>query len=158
MTFPDRIYTADEVREARELLEKGYRHRLRTRGSPDFKRKVEAALKLIKTAGYYDFLRTYIRGIVEIDGLTQLRESEASIWANKYAVQNPVDSASFFIQKAHQMKEYLEGLSYYGGEAEKRSVEKRIEFLEALKRKSRKKEVKEECERLLKSWRESVFL
>ncbi|MEM1539026.1 MAG: hypothetical protein QXW82_01810 [Candidatus Bathyarchaeia archaeon] len=158
MTFPDKIYTADEVREARELLERGYRHRLRIKGSLDFRQKVKAALKLIKKAGYYDFLRTYIREIIEIDGLTQLRESEASIWANKYAVQNPVDSASFFIQKANQMKEYLEGLPYYGGEAEKRSVEKRIEFLETLKRKSGDKEVKEECERLLKSWSESIFL
>jgi hypothetical protein len=56
------------------------------------------------------------------------------------------------------MKEYLEGKLYYGGEAEKRSVEKRIEFLKTLKKKSRKKEVKEECERLLSSWSESVFL
>ncbi|MEM3703715.1 MAG: hypothetical protein QXX79_04790 [Candidatus Bathyarchaeia archaeon] len=158
MKFPNRIYTADEVKEAQELVKKGYRHRLRVKGSLDFKQKVKAALKLVKTAGYHDFLRTYIKEIVEIDGLTQLRESEASIWANKYAVQNPVDSASLFIQKANHMKEYLEGQLYYGGEAERRSVEKRIEFLETLKRKSRKKEVKEECEKLLRSWSESAFL
>jgi hypothetical protein len=95
---------------------------------------------------------------VEIDGLTQLRESEATIWANKYAVKNSVDAASLFIQKAYHMKEYIEGQLYYGGEAEKRSTEKRIEFLKVLKRKSQKKEVKEECERLLRSWNESVFL
>ncbi|MEM3703764.1 MAG: hypothetical protein QXX79_05050 [Candidatus Bathyarchaeia archaeon] len=158
MTFPNRIYTIDEVKEAQELVKKGFKHRLRIKGSSDFKQKVKAALKLVRTAGYYDFLRTYIKEIVEIDGLTQLRESEASIWANKYAVQNPIDSASLFIQKAHHMKEYLEGLPYYGGEAEKRSTQKRIEFLEVLQRKSRKREVKEECERLLKSWSESVFL
>jgi hypothetical protein len=158
LTFSDRIYTADEVREAGKLAKKGYKHRLKVKGSLDFKEKAKEALKLIKTAGYYNFLRTYIRTIVEIDGLTQLRESEASIWANKYAVQNPIDAASLFIQKANHMKEYLEGNLYYGGEAERRSVEKRIEFLEILKRKSRKKEVKEECEKLLKSWRESVFL
>jgi hypothetical protein len=53
------------------------------------------------------------------------------------------------------MKEYLEGELYYGGAAEKRSVEKRIEFLESLKNKSEEKAVKEECERLLKMWEES---
>ncbi|MGB9959152.1 MAG: hypothetical protein ACPLKQ_01350 [Candidatus Bathyarchaeales archaeon] len=158
MTFPDRIYTVDEVKEAEKLTKKGYKHRLKVKGSPEFKRKTEEALKLVKTAGYYDFLRTYIREIVEIDGLTQLREAEAAIWANKYAVQNPVDAASLFIQKANHMKEYLEGQLYYGGEAERRSVEKRIEFLEILKKKSRKREVKEECEKLLKSWSESVYL
>ncbi len=158
MTFPDRIYTVDEVKEAEKLTKKGYKHRLKVKGNPEFKRKTEEALKLVKTAGYYDFLRTYIREIVEIDGLTQLREAEAAIWANKYAVQNPVDAASLFIQKANHMKEYLEGQLYYGGEAERRSVEKRIEFLEILKKKSRKREVKEECEKLLKSWSESVYL
>jgi hypothetical protein len=110
---------------------------------------------LVKTAGYYEFLRTYIKQIIEIDGLTQLRETEAAIWANKFAVENPVDAASLFIQKTNQMKEYIEGELYYGGTAEKRSVEKRIEFLESLKNKSEKKEVKEECERLLKMWEDS---
>lgn len=152
------MYTKGEVKEAERLVKKGYKHSLRVKGSPDFKQKVKAALKLVKTAGYYDFLRTYIKGVVEIDGFTQLRESEASIWANKYAVANPVDAASLFIQKANHMKEYLEGKLYYGGEAERRSVKERIKFLEALKKKSRKREVKEECERLLKSWSESVFL
>lgn len=139
-------------------MKKGYKHFLRVNGSLHFKQKVKEALKLIKTAGYNDFLRMHIREIREIDGLTQLREAEAAIWANKYAVQNPVDAASLFVQKANHMKEYLEGKLYYGGEAERRSVEKRIEFLETLKRKCRKKEIKEECERLLKNWSESVFL
>jgi hypothetical protein len=158
LTFPKRIYTAKELKEAGELVKKGHRHRLRVKGSPNFKQKVKSALSLVKTAGYRDFLRTYISSIVEIDGLTQLRESEAAIWANKYAVKNPVDAASLFIQKANHMKEYIEGRLYYGGEAEKRSTEKRIEFLKMLKEKSRKKEVKEECARLLRSWNESVFL
>jgi len=158
MGFPQRIYTGDEVKKAKGLTDKGYKHRLRVKGSSNFKQKVSQTLKLVKTAGYYDFLRTYIRNIIEIDGLTQLREAEAAIWANKYAVKNPVDAASLFVQKTHHMKEYLEGKLYYGGEAERRSVEERIEFLRTLKRKSRKKEVKEECERLLGSWSESVFL
>jgi hypothetical protein len=127
-------------------------------GSAEFKLKVKAALDLIKKAGYYDFFTTYIREIKEIDGFTQLREAEAKIWANKYAVQNPVDAASLFIQKAYHMKEYLEGKLYYGGDAERRSVEKRIEFLEKLRQKCRSREVANECERLLKSWNDSVFL
>ncbi|MEM3823986.1 MAG: hypothetical protein QXH87_03550, partial [Candidatus Bathyarchaeia archaeon] len=80
------------------------------------------------------------------------------IWANKYAVENIVDAASLFIQKANHMKEYLEGKLYYGGTAEKRSVEKRIEFLKVLKEKTQKKEIKEECERLLKFWNESALV
>jgi hypothetical protein len=158
MEFPKRIYTIEEVKKAGELVEKGYKHRLRVKGSPNFRRKVRQALKLVKTADYYDLLRTYIRSIVEIDGLTQLREADATIWANKYAVQNPVDGASLLIQKVDHMRQYLEGKLYYGGAAETRSVQRRIEFLEVLKKKSRKKEVKEECERLLRSWSESVFL
>lgn len=158
MEFPKRIYTGEELKKAKELIDKGYKHRLKVKGSPIFKQKVSQALKLIKAVGYYDSLRTYIRSIIEIDGLTQLREAEAAIWANKYAVENPVDAASLFVQKANHMKEFIEGKLYFGGEAEKRSVEKRIEFLKALKRKSRKKEVRDECERLLSSWSESVFL
>jgi hypothetical protein len=158
LKFPERVYTVAEVEKARELIGKGYKHRLTVRGSPGFKRKVEEARKLLKTAGYYDFVRTNIRNIIEIDGLTQLREGDAAIWANKYLVQNPLDAASVFVQKAYQMKEYLEGKLYYGGEAERRSVEKRIEFLEKLKKKSRNKDVRKESERLLKSWSEIVFL
>jgi hypothetical protein len=158
LKFPKRVYTVEEVEKARELIGKGYKHRLTVRGSQSFKRKVGEARKLLKIAGYYDFLRTNIRKIVEIDGLTQLREGDAAIWANKYTVQNPVDAASFFVQKAYQMREYLEGKLYYGGEAERRSVEKRIEFLETLKSKSQNEDVKEECERLLRSWSETVLL
>jgi hypothetical protein len=158
LEFPKRVYTYDEVKKAKELIDKGYKHRLTTRGSQAFKQKVKEALELVKTAGYYDFLRTYIHYIIEIDGLTQLRESEAAIWANKYAVENPIDAASLFVQKANHMKEYLESKLYYGGKAEKRSVEKRIEFLEALKRKSNSEKVKEECEKLLKLWSESSLV
>jgi hypothetical protein len=157
LEFPKRIYTEEEVKKARELIDKGYKHRLRIKGSSSFKQKVNESLKLVKIAGYYEFLRTYIRRIVEIDGLTQLREADAAIWANRYAVQNRVDAASVFIQKANHMKEYVESKLYYGGEAEARSVKKRIEFLKDLKEKSEEKEVKDGCERLLKSWSESVF-
>jgi hypothetical protein len=158
LQFPKRIYTETEVNEAKKLIDEGYRHRLRMKGSPDFVQKTRRALELVKIASYYDFLRTYIRSIKEIDGLTQLRQAEATIWANGYAVQDPVDAASVFVQKANHMKEYLESKLYYGGTAEKRSDEKRIEFLETLKKKSREKAVIEECERLLTMWKESSLV
>ncbi|MEM4704603.1 MAG: hypothetical protein QXJ02_06010 [Candidatus Bathyarchaeia archaeon] len=155
MEFPERVYTAEEVRQAKELIDKGFKHsRIMVKGTQAFREKVKQALELIKIAGYFDFFRTYIRRIEEIDGLTQLRNAEASIWANRYAVENPVDAASLFIQKASVMKEYLELTHYYSGEAEKRSVGKRIEFLKALKSRSREKNVVEECERLLGLWKE----
>jgi hypothetical protein len=53
------------------------------------------------------------------------------------------------------MKEYLGGELYYGGNAEKRSVAKRIEFLQALKEKTKDNSVKEECQRLLEMWKDS---
>lgn len=156
MKFPERVYTEKEVKTARKLINKGYKHNLTVHGKSKFRRKVNEALELVKTAGYYEFLRTYIKKIVEIDGLTQLRETEAIMWANKFAVENPVDAASLFIQKANHMKEYLEGVLYYGGTAEQRSVEKRIKFLEVLKERSGDETVKEECTRLLQMWEDSA--
>ena len=155
MKFPERVYTTNEVKTAKELIDNGYKHLLTTEGSPNFKQKVAEILELIETAESYEFLRTYIRKIIEIDGLTQLRETEAALWANKFAVENPVDAASLFIQKASQMKEYLEGKLYYGGSAEKRSIEKRMEFLQVLQNKTVNKAVRAECVRLLKMWEES---
>ena len=155
MSFPERVYTTEEVKAAKTLVDQGYRHNLTVEGEPDFSEKVNRALELVKTAGYLDFLQTYIRKIAEIDGITQLRETEVAIWANKFAVENPVDAASLLIQKAYHMKEYLEGELYYGGNAEKRSVAKRMEFLETLKEKSSDQTIKEECERLLEMWKES---
>jgi hypothetical protein len=137
------------------LIDHGYKHDLAVEGTSEFKQKISRILELVKTAGCYDFLRTYIRQIIEIDGLTQLRETEAAIWANKFAVENPVDAASLFIQKTHHMKQYIDGDLYYGGTSEKLTVEKRIEFLDALKNKTDEKEIKDECERLLKMWEES---
>jgi hypothetical protein len=100
-------------------------------------------------------LQNYIRKIVEIDGITQLRETEVTIWANKFSVESAVDAASLFVQKAYHMKEYLEGKLYYGGTAEKRSVNKRIEFLQALKEKTESQTIKDECDRLLEMWKDS---
>jgi hypothetical protein len=155
LNFPEKVYTTKEVKTAKKLIDEGYKHNLTVEGTPDFKEKVNLTLKLIKTADYFEFLRTYIRKIMEIDGITQLRETEVAIWASKFAVENPVDAASLLVQKAYHMKEYLEGELYYGGNAEKRSVAKRVEFLQVLKDKSEDKNVKEECERLLQMWKDS---
>jgi hypothetical protein len=155
MSFPQKIYTTKEVCAAKELINQGYKHTISINGSEDFKAKVNQAIEYLKIAGYFDFLRTYIKQIKEIDGITQLRETEVSIWANKFAVENPVDSASLLIQKAYSMKEYLDGDLYYGGNAEKRSVVKRVEFLKDLKDKTADDSVKTECQRLLDMWSES---
>jgi len=155
LEFPERVYTQDEHKTAKQLIDNGYKHRLAVEGSLDFRQKVYRALELVKIADYYEFLRTYIKKIIEIDGITQLRETEVAIWANKFAVENPVDAAGLFVQKSYHMKQYIDGEIYYGGASEKRSVEKRMEFLETLKNKSHEKEVKDECERLLQMWKDS---
>jgi len=158
VSFPERVYTSEEVKDAKALVDQGYKHNLIVEGTPEFRKQVNQVLELIKTAGYYDFLLSYIRMIMEIDGITQLRETEVAIWANKFAVENPVDAASLFIQKAYAMKEYLDGELYYGGNAEKRSVAKRIEFLQTLKDKTSDKDVKAESERLLEMWKDSSLV
>jgi len=156
MRFPERVYTAEEVKKAVDLIGKGYKHNLEVKGSPDFRNNLEEALKLIKTAEYYDFLRTYIRQIREIDGLSQLREAEAAIWTNKYAVADPIEAAGFIIQKAQQMKDFIEGRLYYET-AEARAVEKRIEFFETLRDRSEDQAVKKKCEENVKRWTEITF-
>jgi hypothetical protein len=155
LKFPKKVYTEKEVEKAKKLIESGYKHELKVEGSSVFENKVNQALDLLKVAKYYEFVRTYIREIIEIDGLTQLRETEAIIWANKFAVDNPVDAASLFVQKTNHMKEYLEGKEYYGGQAEKRSVDKRVKFLEDLEKESKNKIIRDECKRLLKMWEEA---
>ena len=156
--FPKRVYTEEEVEKARKLVESGYKHQLTVEGNLSFKEQVQKILDLVKTGGYYDFLRTYIRQIVEIGGFSQLREAEVAIWANMHLLKTPVEAAGFFIQKAWQMKEFLEGKLYHGGAAEARSIEKNIEFLKALKTKSQDNAVKTECERVLKRWADSTFV
>jgi hypothetical protein len=156
LEFPKRVYTEREVQKAKEAIEKGYKHQLIIRGSPAFKEKINKALNLIKLVGYYDFLRTYIRQIEEINGFSQLHEADAAIWATIPMLEDPVDAASYIVQKAQQMKDYLEGKLYYGV-GEMASIEKRIEFLEKLKKQSKDNEVKKRCEELLQKWADSAF-
>jgi len=156
MDFPERVYTEEEVKKARSLIENGYKHTLRVKGNPEFVAKVEEALQLIKTAGYYEYLRTYIRVIREISGLSQLREEEAAIWFHVKALDDPVDDAGFIIQKTQQMKDFIEGRLYYET-AEIRAVNKRIEFVEALRDKTDDTDIKRRCEENLKRWNEQPF-
>ncbi len=154
MAFPKRIYTQEEVDKARELIQKGYKHTLAIVGSPEFKKKMRTVMELIKTAGYYDFLRTYLREIVEIEGFSQLREADAALWANMPMLDDVVNAASYVVQKAQQMKYFLEGKLYYGtGEID--AIEKRLEFLRALQAKSKSRDVSKRCDALLKEWAET---
>jgi hypothetical protein len=155
LSFPQRLYTTEEVHTAKALITQGYKHNLTVEGTEAFKIKVNQAIEYLKIAGYYDFFITYIKEIIEIDGITQLRETEVAIWANQYAVENSVDAASLLVQKAYSMKEYLDGELYYGGNAEKRSILKRIEFLQALKEKTTDPPVAYNCQWLLDLWTES---
>ncbi len=154
MEFPERVYTQEEVEKARVLLQKGYKHELKIQGSQQFKDKMKQVLKLIKTADYYDFLRTYIRQIIEIEGLSQLHEADAVIWANMSMLSDLIDAASYAVQKAQQMKDYLEGNLYYGT-GENAAMEKRLEFIKTLRDKSKRAKIRKRCEELLMEWDET---
>jgi hypothetical protein len=156
MDFPERVYTKDEVKKARFLIQQGYKHDLKIKGSLEFEGRVEEALKLIKTAGYFEFLRKYIRIIREIKGLSQLREQEAAIWFHIKALDDPVDDSGFIIQKTQQMKDFIEGRLYYET-AEIRAVNKRLKFLEDLRDKTDDLTIKNKCEQQLQKWNEQPF-
>jgi hypothetical protein len=151
LAFPERVYTQEEVDKARELVHNGYKHALVTEGSEQFKEKMRQVLELIKTADYFDFVRTYLREIVEIEGFSQLHESDVALWANMSMLDDVVNAASYVVQKAQQMKDYLEGNLYYGT-GETTAIEKRLEFLRMLENKSERGEVKARCAQLLKEW------
>jgi hypothetical protein len=157
MEFPERVFTEEEVKQAKGLIEKGYRHKLHVTGSQEFKKKMTEVLDLIRTAGYYEFLTTYIREIKEIEGLSQLHEADVVIWANMQMLVDPIDAASYIVQKTQQMKDYIEGRLYYGA-GEMAAIEKRLEFLEKLKQKSQSNEVKQRCDELLKQWEDTKMM
>ena len=135
----------------------GHKHRLRVVGTPEFKRKVGKILALIKVAGYYDFLRTYIRRVSEVDGVSQLREADAAIWLNVYVVEDPFEGVRFVVQKAEQMRDYLDGKLYYiAGELS--AVRRSIVFLEKLRDSVRDEGLRVRCEEVLKRWTEERVL
>jgi hypothetical protein len=150
--FPQEIFTEKEHASAKKLINQGYKHNLTVEGSQQFKEKVVQALELTKLTGDYDFIRTYIRKIKEIDGITQLREAEVEIWTTISMVENIADGASLFIEKAYYMKAFIDGEIYYDIKTEEYSTEKRIEFLRNLQAKSKDEKIKEECQRFLDMW------
>ncbi len=151
MDFPERVYTQEEVDKARELIRKGYKHALKIDGSPKFKDRMKQVIELIKKADYYEFLRAYIRKIVEIEGFSQLHEADATIWANMPMLVDLVDAASYVVQKAQQMKDYIEGNPYYGT-GEMTAMEKRLEFIKTLETKTNNEATRKRCAQLLKEW------
>ena len=158
MSFPVRTYTREEVQLARSLINDGFKHNLKVFGGREFRTKAKNAVRLVRIADYYDFLRAYIRSIREIDGLSQLREEEASIWTNMYLLEDSVEASSFFIQKACQMKFFLEDKVYYGHDGEKSAIDSRIDFLRSLEEKSEEMEIKEKCRQKIEMWEDSKFL
>src|SRR5512136_2292154 len=125
LVFPERVYTQEEVDKARELVQKGYKHSLVIEGSDQFKDTMREVLELIKVASYYDFVRTYLREITEIEGFSQLHESDVALWANMSMLDDIVNATSYVVQKAQQMKDYLHGNLYYGT-GEIAAIEKRL--------------------------------
>jgi len=150
--FPERVYTDEEIQLAQKLIGENYKHRLKVAGKSMFRKRVEKILSLVRIAGYYDFFRTYIRSVIEIDGIGQLREYEAAIWANVHNVDDPVEGARFLVQKAYQMKSYLERDPYheYG---EVMAIQKSLEFLEELKKASKNDDLRKRCEEALRTWK-----
>lgn len=157
MEFPSRIYTLDEFKRARECVEKGYKHRLKIVGSLIFRSRVKVIMELIRKARYYDYLRTYIRQIEEINGLSQLREADAMLWLNLDIVKDPIEGARFIIQKTEQMKDYLAGNQYYE-KGELAAVRKSVEFLQVLKNKRIDEELRKKCEEAVKMWTAETIL
>jgi len=156
--FPEYIRSPEDLDNARRLIESGYRHRLEIRGSGEFRRLIEEALSIIDEAGYGDMFRAYIRRIEEVDGFTQLREAEATLWICKYMLNDIVSGASVMVQKAYQMKRYLEGKPYYGPKGEMWTTKKRFEFLRKLRDRTKRSWVKQQCERLLREWEEPLVI
>ena len=55
MSFPETVYTAKELKEAKKLVAQGYKHNLTVQGEREWTNKVNDALELIKVAGYYEY-------------------------------------------------------------------------------------------------------
>ena len=155
--FPRRIYTLDEFQKARKSVDEGHKHTLTVKGSESFKKKLETILSLIRKADCYNFLRTYIRSVSEVEGISQLREAEATIWINDYVINNPIEGARFIIQKAYQMRAYLKGEQYYI-KGEKPAIDASIAFLKKLLDRLRSDYMKDLCEESIRQWTEEFVL
>ena len=155
--FPERLETEEQIRKALELIRAGHRHELAIRGSGEFIRAVQEALRLVREAGFEDLVKTYIRSIVEVEGFCQLRVEEGSIWMNMEALKNPVLAASLIYQKALQMKRYLEGRPFYGPKCEIELSKARYDFVRTLREKCRDKKVQRMCDEILSELEASLY-
>ncbi len=141
----------DEYRKAMVAIGKGHKHRLRIIGDAHFKDLVTRILDLVQVAGYEELLRTYIRQIRQIEGMSQLRETDASIWMNTVAAKDSVEGARFVVQKMFQMKAYMEGRVWYLlGESS--AVKESLEFLRMLKERLKDPELRARCDRVIDAW------
>jgi len=151
MDFPERIYTLDEFMEARTAIAKGHKHKLAITGDDPFKGLVERIVDLIDLAGYGELLRTYIREIRQIGGISQLRETEASIWLNRLVAEDPIEGTRFVVQKVLQMQAYIEGRAWYIlGELP--AVRGSVEFLKKLREQLKDPELRTRCDRVIMEW------
>ena len=155
--FPERLMTREEIERALELIRAGYRHEIEVRGSEGFVRAVGEALRLVDLAGYGDDVRAYIRAVVEVEGFSQLRPEEATVWVNSQAARNPVLLASLLVQKALQMRFYLEGRPFYGHICEIKTTQARYEFVRKLKEKCDDERVKRLCDEILMELEASLY-
>ena len=157
--FPERLLTEEEIKRARELIDAGYRHEVEVRGSEGFVRAIKRALELIRTAGegYWDLLRAYIRAIVEVEGFSQLRPEEATVWVSTGTAKNPVLTASLLVQKALQMKRYLEGKPFYGHLCEIETTRAKYDFIRELREKCDDEEVRRLCDEALNELEASLY-
>jgi len=151
MNFPERIYTLDEFKEARAAIAEGHKHKLTITGDVSFKEHFDKLLGLIRSAGYEELLRTFIREIRQIEGISQLRETEATIWLNNLIAEDPIEGARFVVQKVLQMQAYIEGRSWYIlGELP--AIRGSVEFLRKLRERLKDPELKARCDRVIKEW------
>ncbi|MCJ7609251.1 hypothetical protein MUP00_06235 [Candidatus Bathyarchaeota archaeon] len=150
-SFPPRIYTLEEVTQARKAIADGYQHILTLSGDSEFRELVSKILEFIDLAGYTTFLRSYIREIRQIQGVSQLRETEASIWLNQILANDTIETARFIVQKTLQMQAYIEGRPWYIlGELP--AVRGSVEFLKKLREHLVNPETRARCEKTLDEW------
>ncbi|HDI01959.1 MAG TPA: hypothetical protein ENF78_05990 [Candidatus Bathyarchaeota archaeon] len=155
--FPKRLMTKEEIDRALELIRAGYRHQVEIKGSEDFVKAVREALRLVDLAGYGDEVRAYIRAVVEVEGFSQLRPEEATLWVSSGAIGNTVLLASLIVQKALQMKFYLEGKPFYGHICELKTTQAKYEFIRKLREKCEDEDIKKVCDEILSELEASIY-
>jgi hypothetical protein len=150
-SFPKRIYTLEEVAQARKAVADGYQHTLTVSGDSEFKERVSKILHFIDLAGYTPLLRSYVREIRQIQGISQLRETDASIWLNQTVANDAIEAARFVVQKTLQMQAYVEGRPWYIlGELP--AVRGSVEFLKNLREHLVNPETRARCDNAIDEW------